>query len=38
MNLLLILLSSLLSCSGQLCQKQAAYHALLKGKNICCAG
>lgn len=33
MSLLLILLASLLSCSGQLCQKQAAQHGLLKGKS-----
>lgn len=32
MSLLLILLASLLSCSGQLCQKQAAHHGLQKGK------
>lgn len=33
MSLLLILLASLLSCTGQLCQKQAAHHGLLKGKS-----
>lgn len=32
MNLLLILFASLLSCIGQLCQKQAAQHGLLQGK------
>ena len=32
MSLLLILLASLLSCGGQLCQKQAAHHGLQKGK------
>ncbi|MFC0142144.1 4-amino-4-deoxy-L-arabinose-phosphoundecaprenol flippase subunit ArnE [Erwinia mallotivora] len=32
MNMLLIVLASLLSCAGQLCQKQAAHHGLLKGK------
>jgi len=32
MNMLLILFSSLLSCTGQLCQKQAAHQGLLKGK------
>lgn len=33
MNLLLIVLASLLSCSGQLCQKQAAHYGLQKGKS-----
>ena len=32
MNILLIVFASLLSCAGQLCQKQAAHHGLLKGK------
>lgn len=32
MNLVLILTASLLSCAGQLCQKQAALHGLRKGK------
>ncbi|MCX8957096.1 4-amino-4-deoxy-L-arabinose-phosphoundecaprenol flippase subunit ArnE [Erwinia psidii] len=32
MNMLLVVLASLLSCGGQLCQKQAAHHGLLKGK------
>ncbi|MGE9553694.1 4-amino-4-deoxy-L-arabinose-phosphoundecaprenol flippase subunit ArnE [Erwinia amylovora] len=32
MNTLLIAFASLLSCAGQLCQKQAAHHGLLKGK------
>lgn len=35
MSLLLILLASLLSCSGQLCQKQAAHHGLQRGKGTC---
>ncbi|MGB9097141.1 4-amino-4-deoxy-L-arabinose-phosphoundecaprenol flippase subunit ArnE [Erwinia sp.] len=33
MSLLLILLASLLSCAGQLCQKQAAHYGLRKGKS-----
>ena len=32
MNMLLIAVAGLLSCAGQLCQKQAAHHGLLKGK------
>lgn len=32
MTVLLIVFASLLSCTGQLCQKQAAHHGLLKGK------
>lgn len=32
MNILLILFSSLLSCAGQLCQKQAAHYGLRKGR------
>ncbi|KAB8306637.1 4-amino-4-deoxy-L-arabinose-phosphoundecaprenol flippase subunit ArnE [Erwinia endophytica] len=32
MNMLLIAFASVLSCVGQLCQKQAAHYGLLKGK------
>ncbi|MFU9136307.1 4-amino-4-deoxy-L-arabinose-phosphoundecaprenol flippase subunit ArnE [Erwinia tasmaniensis] len=32
MNILFIAFASLLSCAGQLCQKQAAQHGLLKGR------
>lgn len=32
MNMLLIAFTVLLSCAGQLCQKQAVHHRLLKGK------